>query len=404
MPPAPLDFKVTVTLDGLTYAAARRPLDGATTGIDYVPKVMSAIQDAAGVAQLDPINVATFHHGGGASRAVADGMHAWGENIWTCDPGLVLPGPLVTAVTLPVAGTAAVPAQGFGEYGGDLYMVAGRYVYRIPSGSGAPVQDLDLLAGNSGVAFQINYGQLLLGAGYAGPNVYAKTAAGAGNWTNTPTGAQGMSLGQLGHVYWTAGGVTAERLIAQVGSTTLRYTNGGDPRNSGSYTPGVGSAAIDVGQYPIQRFIATRDHLYIATTGGLRDLDSSGLAPNLTPEMETEVLSTNGQAVLAKGGMIYINGGYDLYRVPVTATLQFGQVQVVTPGSPSMLPNETPVQGYVTTITRKGQWLICCQYDDTNNISWISWGRDAFSSYLTSPIEPSREAGPMVWNLCPVVI
>ncbi len=404
MPPAPVEFKATVLIDGQSYAAARRPMDAASTGIGYVPKVASAIQDAAGSAQLDPINVSTMHHGSGASRQVADGMAAWSENAWTCDPGVILPGPLVTRITLPIAGTAATPAQGFAEFGGDLYFVAGRYVYRIPTGSGAPVQDLDLGTGNAGAAFQLYFGQLVLSAGYGGPNVYVKTVAGVGNWTNTATGAQGMPLGTLGHVFWTAGGVTAERLITQVGQTTLRYTNGGDPRNSGSYTPAVANPAIDVGPYPIQRFVATRDHLYIATTGGLRDLDSSGLAPMLTPGVENEVLITNGQAVLAMGGWIYINGGYDLFRVRVANQNDYADIQTVTPGNPGMLPNETPVQGYITTLTRKGTWIIACQYDDTNNISWISFGRDAFMGYLTSPVEPAREAGPMVWHMCPIVL
>ena len=120
MPPAPIDFKVSVTFDGQTYAAARRPLDPVSTGIGYVPKVASAIQDAAGSAQLDPLNVSTMHHGSGASRQVADGMAGWSENAWTCDPGLILPGPLVTRVTLPVAGSAVVPAQGFGEFGKQM--------------------------------------------------------------------------------------------------------------------------------------------------------------------------------------------------------------------------------------------------------------------------------------------
>src|SRR5947209_17585757 len=120
MPPAPVEFAATVLLDGQSYKAARRPMDPASTGIGYVPKVAWAIQDAAGSVQLDPINVSTIHHGSGASRQVADGMASWGENIWGCDPGLILPGPLVTRVTLPIAGTAATPGQGFAEYGGDL--------------------------------------------------------------------------------------------------------------------------------------------------------------------------------------------------------------------------------------------------------------------------------------------
>jgi hypothetical protein len=405
MPTAqPVEFKEVITLNGVEYSAARRPLDPASTGIVYVPKTASQIQDAAGAPQLDPINAITFHHGSGASRAVGNGMAAWGENIWTCDPGIVLPGPLVSRVTLPVAGTAPVPPQGFIEYGGDLYMVAGRYVYRITGGSSAPVQDLDLGAGNVGVAFQLAAGQLHLSAGTSGPTLYSKTAPGAGNWSNSVTGTTGMQIGQMGHVYWTTSGLTAERLVTQVGSTTIRYTNGGDPRNNASYTPGTAGAAIDVGPYPIQRFVATRDHLYISTTGGLRDLDSSGLAPMLTPEIELQQSSTNGMAVLAAGGMIYINGGYDLYRVPVTAMLGYAEVEIVTPGNPSLLPNETPVHGYITALTRKGQWLIACQYDDTNNVSYISWGRDAFQGYLTSPIQPEREAGPMVWNMCPIVL
>jgi hypothetical protein len=399
-----MSFKEVITLNGLTYNAARQPLDPNTTGIAYVPKTISAIQDQAGAPQLDPINVITMHHGSGASRDVGLPMAAWGENIWVCDPGLILPGPLVTRVSLPVAGTAAVPGQGFAEYGGDIFFVAGRYVYRIPAGNGTIAQDFDLGLNSNGNCFQLGFGQLLLSAGPTGIDLSAKTGPGAGNWTQALTGPSAIQPGTLSHVFWTTGGVTSERIIGQFGATTIRYTNGGDPRNSNSWTPGLTANAIDVGPYTINRFIATLDHLYIATTGGLRDLDSSGNAPMLTPEIELQQMATNGQAVLAAGGYIYVNGGYSLYRVPVTSTLNFAQVQLCTPGNPTMLPNETPVHGYVTAMTRNGQWVIACQYDDTNNISWISWGREAFAGFLTSPIEPAREAGPMVWNMCPIVL
>src|SRR5918912_535411 len=278
---------------------------------NYVPKVSSRIVDQSGSVSLDPVNITTFHRGAGASRRVVDGMYAFTKNGWTCDPGILMPGPQVTSDSLPNT-PASGPNKAFWEQDGDLYVAADRYIFRIPTGSGAPVLAQDMGLGAVAANVRRYSGNVIVSTGYAGGNLWQRPDAGAWNQT-VPSGA-GVKRGQLGSVFWTTGGPTAERVVGQSSNTGLRYTTSGDPRVDANWTPGVASADIDVGPYPITNLVTTRDHLYIVTTGGIRDLDSTGLAPLLTPATESMLMSTNGQAALAAGGYVYANYGHGLLR------------------------------------------------------------------------------------------
>jgi hypothetical protein len=154
--------------------------------------------------------------------------------------------------------------------------------------------------------------------------------------------------------------------------------------------------------------VATRDHVYIATQGGLKDLDSSGLAPNLTPEAEAQVFATNGLATLAADGWIYYGLGYGFKRVRVTNSNEYAQIQDVTPPG-NALPNETPVTGLPLAVTRYGNWIILAQWDSgaqAGGTTYISWGRDSLGGYgqYTEKAFAAREIGPMVWNCSPIVL
>src|SRR5207253_6062215 len=148
---------------------------------------------------------------------------------------------------------------------------------------------LDLTAGHQGLALRRFGSSLFLTQSGGTGALYERPDGGA--WTATLLGATAVApTGALGRVWWTAGGVTLERLVAQFGSRGIRYCSA-SPRLDTSWTPGLATPAIDVGA-TISRFVTTLDHLYIATTSGLRDLDASGLAPNLIPEAELEVMSS----------------------------------------------------------------------------------------------------------------
>jgi hypothetical protein len=378
----PLIFAHELVLDGSPYKSRRVGAGDRGVAVDFIPQ--QAAQQAT--VQLTPANATTWHRGSGASLPMLPGMHAWSKNGDTCNPGLVLPGPLVTTVTLP---NSDGDVASFAEQDGELYVFAGRYVTRIPTGSGAAVAERDLGAGfqtTIGGVRRFN-GNLYVG-GLATGFLWEKVSGG-GAW-NQSTDAQ---RGAMRSVFWTLGGVTSERLVGQVGASGIKYVAyGADAKVNANWAPGT---AIDVG-YPITSLVATRDHIYIGTTGGLKDLDSSGLAPNLTPEAEVQVFATNGVATLAADGWIYYGLGYGLKRVRVANATSYAEIEDVTPPG-NVLPNETPVGGLPTAIARYGNWIILAQWDQsaqTGGTTYISWGRDAVGG----------EVGPMVWNCSPIVL
>ena len=216
------------------------------------------------------------------------------------------------------------------------------------------------------------------------PDGGAWTQALLGTLTVAPTGA-------LGRVWWNASGVVAERLIAQFGPRDVRYC-ATSPRLDTNWTPGLANPAIDVGGVgTITRFSTTLTHLYIATTGGLLDLDASGLAPNLVPEAEIMVSQTGGLATMAADGLLYYSSGYQIYRVQVTGQ-SYARVEAITPFV--RMPNETPVGGYGTALIKRADFLIYAMYDPLNDVSWVCWGREA----------NQNEAQPYVWNVAPIVL
>ena len=393
--PAP-EFSIDITLDGHAYPAARGNLGERQITTTYVPKVKSERINEVGSATLDPIEYTTFHRGSGASRNIGiAGMNAYGENVWTCDPGILMPGPEVTSVNLTGANVAPRP-DGIAEADGSIFVAAGRYVFKLANGQGAsplPTQDYDLTAGYRGLALRRFGSSLILSASSdAGVPIALSERPDGGAWTFTQLGGLPvMPNGALGRVWWTTGGITSERLVAQFGPRGLRYC-AASPRLDSNWTPGLGFPAIDIGgEGRITRLTHTMTHLYIAATAGLHDLDASGLAPNLVPEAEGMPMPSGGLAALAADGNLYYSAGYDLFRVVATGT-QYARVETITPLV--HLPNESPPAGYGTALVKSAEWLIYAMYDPKNDVSWICWGREA----------GEQEVGPIVWNVAPIVM
>lgn len=394
-----IEFPIDISLDGKSYPAARGNLGERQIAVQYVPKVKSERINQIGNATLDPIEYTSFHRGAGASRNYGvEGMTAYGENIWTCDPGLLMPGPEVTSVALSGATVAPRP-DGIAEAAGDIFAACGRYVLRISAGQAiapTPSQDLDLGATVAAQCLR-RFGSSLfltstLVATGVGQNLYERPDA-SGTWTNALGGSTAVQPnGALGRVFWNTGGITAERLVAQFGPRGIRYCATA-PRNDIGWTPGLASPAIDIGGEgtTIQRLVTTTSHVYMAATAGLHDLDSSGLAPNLVPQAEQMPSSNSGLAAMAADGWLYYSSGYQLFRVQATGQ-DYARVQTVTPGI--RLPNETPMGGNGTAIIKRGDWLIYSQYDVLNDVTWVMWGRDATEG----------EVGPIVWNVAPITL
>jgi hypothetical protein len=378
-------FAHEIEIDGLPYTANRV---GLARGIhsQYIPLVAGQQPSI----QEDPVNYTTWHRGSLAGRKGIPGMIHWGKNVWTVDPGMLLPGPLVTTVALPAQPTADLLA--WGEQDGHIYVAGGATVYRLPLGDGPAVTEQALGVGAIATSIKKFGNSLFVGRSDAAAGSLWEKPSGAA-WTQALLGANPVYRGRMTTVVWTIGSITQERLVAEVpnaATPSVQYTTGA-PRNDANWGP-----VIPVGSFPVTDVFSSWDHVYISTTGGLRDLDSSGLAPNLTPEAEMIQMSTNGIASLAAGGFAYTSVGYGLLRLRVVTSAFVVPIgpQPCGPGAGQVLPNESPVAGYFTDLMRYRSYIIGSQFDATTFTTYVSWAREANQD----------EPGPLTWFVSPIVL
>ena len=348
----------------------------------------------------EPLVLDTFHLGMGYSWRLLQGTYAYAINADARFPRLVLPGPQVTSTALPVGVTSA-PRCGQ-DYNGDFLFGAGRYIYQIPGGTGAPTQVADLGAGVFAWSMDTFLG-----------NLYVGTSA-----TDTAAGAPGP-LWQNAAGAWTGGGPNRKAIAhawyqAQAsGSVGAWQLIGSDTVSSvincatGPMTPGNWGASISVGDttYPINSLVSDQAHVYVAKTNGLHDVDgATGFTPNLMPFYESAVDTDNGTASITANGSVYVNSITGLFRLDVSGGSTTGRITTVTPGHG--LPNETPIRGKITAMTSYGPWVIAAVYNGVD--TYILWGRDIRQGDAgTSPFGygagygPSPSAigpSPMLWH------
>jgi len=351
----------------------------------------------------EPLVMDTFHLGAFYSWRLLGGTYAWGENVDARFPRLVLPGPFVNAVSLP--GVLDFPRCAM-QYGGDLYVGAGRFVYQIPGGTGTPVQDLDLGAGN--VAWDL---ETFAGALYCGTSVgsssssapgllWQKAAPGAGGWTNNA----GVLRKSMATAWYQSSGplgtTGAFQLIAQDTASSVRNVA------TAPLTPANWGAAISVGDttYGINRLIGDQTHVYVAKTNGLHDVDGvTGHSPNLMPFFAQAIDDENGIAGHSSGGFVYTGHLSGLFRLDVSGAAS-GRLVTVTPGHG--LPNETPVRGKILASTSYGPWQIISLYNGVD--TYICMGRDIMQGdagvspfgygYGYGPSPSAIGPSPMLWH------
>ena len=358
----PIDFSTRVQVNGDTFRVRR--LDGSRSGAaTFIPKLVGQRSSV----QLDPLNDADWSDGRG-----------WGQQVDTSE-GMVLPGPLVTSIDLPTQPGADL--EQFAEQSGNIYVVGGRYAYKIAGGTSPVTADQDLGASFtaiSAVAFKTN----LIVGGRSSGNIWELPSGGA--WTHAMAGGA-VQRGKLTTVWWDTGGGNSLRLVGEGASTSdLTYVAANPMLDTDWVSP------ITIGPYPIRSMVATRYHAFVATTGGLFDFGSDGTAPNLTPEIEHMVMDTNGRATLAAEGWVYLNAGYTLFRVRSIGQ-EYAQPQEC--GWSAQLPKECPMSGYCTALVKFGRWIWAFIYDGTN--TWGIKGREAGAN---------EQAGPIVWYTAPIYL
>lgn len=351
----------------------------------------------------EPLVMDTFHLGAFYSWRLLAGTYAYAQNGDARFPRLVLPGPYQNSVNLP--SIADYPRCAL-QYGPDLYVGAGRYIYRIPGGVGTPAIDQDLGAGNVAWSMQTFGGALFCGTSVGATSssapglLWQKATPGAGGWTNT-TGLFRKSLATAWYTaVGTAGAVGAYQMIGQDTSSSVRNVA------TAPLTAANWGASIPIGDttYGINRLIGDQTHVYIAKTNGLHDLDGvTGYTPNLMPFFAAGLDDENGIAGHSSGGEIYTAHLSGLFRMDVSGSLS-SRIVTVTPGHG--LPNETPVRGKILASTSWGPWQIMAVYNGVD--TYICWGRDIMQGdagvspfgygYGYGPSPSAIGPSPMLWH------
>jgi hypothetical protein len=381
------------------YSAAAR---GNRQGIG--PDQQTAIPELTGEPvdpSDEPLVMDTFHLGAFFSWRLLAGTYAWGQNVDARFPRLVLPGPFLNTQSLPGQVDYARTAQ---DWQGDLYIGAGEFVYRIPGGTGVPVVDLDLGAGNVAWDFQTFGGNLYLGTSAGstsqsapGP-LYQKTPG--GSWTSTG-GLNRKSLAVAW--YQTTGALGSVGAFQMIGQDTVATVSN---VATAPMTAANWGASIPVGDrtFGINRLIGDQTHVYINKIDGMHDLDGvTGYAPNLMPFFAQALDDENGIAGHSSGGMIYTAHLSGLFRLDVSGAAS-ARLVTVTPGHG--VPNETPVRGKILASTSWGPWQIIAMYNGVD--TYLCFGRDIMQGdagvspfgygYGYGPSPSAIGPSPMLWH------
>jgi hypothetical protein len=367
----PIAFPCELKIDGESYRA--RPLSTPTSYVvEYIPQVKGqvAIRMTAEIrpsVQIDPLNETDWSDGRG-----------WGRNVDNAD-GMMLPGPQVTSVPLPIAPGADI--ADWAEQDNNIYLVGGRYAYKIAGGSGSVTQDQDLGAGFVAVSIEPWKTNLIVGGRTTG-NIWQLPSLGA--WSQTMV-AGNVQRGKSTTVWWNTDGLSSLRMVSEVSPTTLSYV-AANPMNAPDW-----KVPLALGAYPVRSMVATRAHAYAVTTGGIFDFGSDGTAPNLTPDVEQTVMDSNGVASLSSDGYLYFNAGYTLKRLNVQNAQTYGTSEDC--GWASQVPPQCPMSGYATALAKYGRWIWASVYDGAN--TWVCKARVAITGDIV---------GPLVWFVAPIVL
>jgi len=391
----PSALRESITLNGMDLTLYRFSSAGrGGQSVDQETNVVQVSGEQLDVSE-EPLVMDTFHLGFGYSWRLLPGTYAYAENADCRFPRLVLPGPLMTEVTL--TGADGPPRCGQ-DYAGNFYVGAGRFIYRIPAGTGTPVQDRDLGAGQVAWSMDTFLGNLYVGTSTgqtsaSAPGPLQRNAA--GTWTGG-----GPNRKAIAHAWYQASAAGSFGAWQLIGSDTLTSVANvaADPMVAGNW-----GASISVGDttYTINSLVSDQGHVYVAKTNGLHDVDgTTGFTPNLMPFYETAIDDDNGISSICANGSVYVNDLAGLFRLDVSGGSTSGRIMTVTPGHG--LPNETPIRGRILAMTSYGPWIIAAVWNGVD--SYVMWGRDirqgdSGSSPYSASVGPAAVGpSPMLWH------
>ncbi len=311
-----------------------------------------------------PMVFGTTYRGYGDAQVMSEGRYHYSVNVDARFPDAVLPGPLVT--TLSVNGSANV--NGFFEQNSMLFALAGRYVKAI-SGADVVTTAKDFGSGKAATDCGLYNGKAYVGMGYT--EAFWERSSNA-NPTLGWTQATGLYMGQIAPF--------RDRLYASVTADSVKSV-AASPTVAVNWT-----AAYSAGD-PTQEITALAELgeiLYIGKPNGLYALDADGLADMLTPELAPIVSAYNCENMAAWHGVLWVPHIRGLLAYQNLGGNGF-RVTPATPGS--WTTDACPVRGRVTALAGDNRWLYAAVLTSIGD-TYIVAGREAFEG----------ENGPIVWH------
>lgn len=345
-----------------------------------VPKLQADFGGGAGYAK--PVPGITTGYSYGTSDNIAGG-----PGIWCRTPRVVMNAGAVTAVALP--GTATQFITKIIRFDGDLYLLCGRYVFKIPNGNGVPALEKDLGVGFVASGATEFNGDLYVGG--SGGNIWKLDASG-GTWTQSVDVVRSLPV----TVYWVVGGVGLFEMVAQSAAGTFSYCSG-NPMLLANWSSdiAVGSSANSITQ-----IVAGPRHVYFLTPRGVFDVDSRGYSPNLTPYWDRLYdLNSSTEVGLIHDGYLYASHSEILDRVSITNLIEGNETpDQCTPGADA--PNLTPVQGIIVALCPGvGGWINAWIYNPRTGYSYLAAGKQRASLYASTSFTGSAQGpGPLLWH------
>jgi hypothetical protein len=323
----------------------------------------------------------SFHAGYGDESQNVENRFHFSSGVDTRFVEKLLPGPLVTTITLTGA-TANVSR--ILEFNGLLFVMAGNVIKRVASNNGLTTESgsagLFHAGGGAGdlvVDAEIFNSQLLVSVGTAA-GLWKRTTAGV--WSQSAdvklgymTALKDMLYGQMS---CTIDGITTTNAVAKLMADpfTLADWSAGDWVRIGD----PGGAITCMG--------SQGDLVYVGTSEGPYALDSSGIAPSLTPELRAYRSTANCKNMRSWHGRYLIPHLRGLLAYQDMGTSGFS-VSSVGPGREAVLGN--PIRGLITAMAGDDRWLYAALYNGVD--TYILAAREAATA-------EEANNGALVWH------
>jgi hypothetical protein len=331
------------------------------------------------------------------SERVMPNHIAWGKNIRTRDPRVVLPGPRLNAITLPVTAANLGQIRFIQSDGTNLLFGAGRYVIRATNGNPATiVEDADLgatMVARASVIFKHGTTRRMY-IGGEGVRLRYRDVGSTGAWSTASAPGAGQASMKFDHmavVYQVVAGHGAYRIVGSDYDTAGQiWSAQNDPSDPANWA----NAGTVEGGYAVRSMAHSNRHVYFVTDIGIFDLTDAGYSPNYTPYWKENPSSENGRAAIVYNGLVFATHSQGLDVVDPSGQRQ-DTSDWATPGTG--MSNETPIAGQGTALTVDGGWLVYSQYNKSLRASSVCYGRLRSQFGIQGP-------GPMVWHCAEIYI